>query len=89
MKYKVLKVMRGNYCSQLFVIEKGCIYVVPMPKKSDVIIAMKLFTNDIITSEPAVVDVAREETSIAVKIFASRSVLLSPCLKKECYCLTK
>ena len=61
--------MRGNDCSQLFVIEKGCLCVAPIAKKIDVITATKLFTNDVGTSEPTVEDLDREEMSRAVKSF--------------------
>ena len=60
MKSKGLKETIGNYYSQLFVMEKGCFYVMPIPKKIDVMIAMKLFTIDVGTLEPSVVDLVRE-----------------------------
>ena len=34
---------RGHTCCQLFVTDKGFIYVVPMKKKSEVLLAIKQF----------------------------------------------
>ena len=69
MKSNGLKGTRGSDCYQLFAIENGCFCVVTMPKKSNALIALKLFDNGISMPEPEVVDVAREETSRAVKSF--------------------
>ena len=41
-KKKGLKSTRGNTCCQLFVTDKGYIYVVPMRKESEVLLALKL-----------------------------------------------
>ena len=38
---------RGHTCCQLFVTDKGCIYVVPMKKKSEVLLAIKQFAKEI------------------------------------------
>ena len=39
---------RGHTCCQLFVTDKGFIYVVPMKRKSEVLLAMKQFAKEIV-----------------------------------------
>ena len=41
------KSTRGNTCCQLFVTDKGFVYIVPMKKKSEVPMALKMFTKEI------------------------------------------
>ena len=38
---------RGHTCHQLFVTDKGFIYVVPVKKKSEVLLAIKQFAKEI------------------------------------------
>ena len=44
---KAGKSTRGNTCCQLFVTDKGFLYIVPLKSKKDVILAMKPFSKEI------------------------------------------
>ena len=44
---KAKKITRGNTCAQLFVTDKGFIYIVPMRRESDVLRAMNQFAKAI------------------------------------------
>ena len=39
---------RGYTCCQLFVTDKGLIYVVPMKRKSEVLLAIKQFAKELV-----------------------------------------
>jgi hypothetical protein len=41
------KSSRGHTCCQLFVTDKGFVYVVPMKRKGEVLLAMKQFAKEI------------------------------------------
>ena len=67
-KSKKLKHLRQNTCCQLFVTDKGCVFVCPIERESDVLLALKLFAKDV--GAPALVnDGARSETSAEVRTF--------------------
>ena len=46
------KSTRGHMCCQLFVTDKGFVYVVPMRRKSNVILAVKLFARKLEHQKP-------------------------------------
>ena len=46
-KKKSLKSARSNTCYQLFVMDKGYLYVILIRKESEVLLAIKLFTKDL------------------------------------------
>ena len=54
---------RGNTCCQLFVTDKGFIYVVPMKFKSKVLPAIKQFAKEAGTPDAIVSDMAKEQVS--------------------------
>ena len=54
---------RGNTCCQLFVMDKGFIYVVPMKCKSEVLSAIKQFAKEVGVPDAIVSDIAREQVS--------------------------
>ena len=63
------KSSRGNTCCQLFVMDKGFVYVIPMRRKSDVLAAVKQFAKDIGAPDAFVADNSREQTSFELKKF--------------------
>ena len=62
---------RGHTCCQLFVTDKGFIYVVPMKKKSEVLLAIKQFAKEIHAPESFVADMSGEQMSSEVKKFCN------------------
>ena len=62
---------RGNTCCQLFVTNKGFIYVVPMKHKSEVLSAIKQFAKEVGVPDTIVSDMAREQVSQDVRQFCS------------------
>ena len=65
------KSSRGNTCCQLFVMEQGFLYVVPMKRKSEVMQAVKQFAKEIGAPDAIVCDLAIEQTSAEVKQFCN------------------
>ena len=65
------KSTRGNMCCQLFVMDKGYLYVVPMKHKGEVLQAIKQFTKEIGSSDAIVSDMAKEQLSQEVKHFCN------------------
>ena len=65
------KSSRGNTCCQLFVTDKGFVYVVPMKSKGDVLHAMKQFVKEIGTPEAFVCDMSGEQMSSNIKQFCN------------------
>lgn len=63
------KSSRGNSCMQLFVSDKGFIYVVPMQSKSQVPQALKMFAKEVGAPDAVICDAAREQISKEVKHF--------------------
>ena len=58
---------RGNTCCQLFVTDKGFIYVVPMKCKSEVLLAIKQFAKEVGAPDAIVSGMAREQVSQDVR----------------------
>jgi hypothetical protein len=65
------KSSRGHTCCQLFVTDKGFIYVVPMKRKGEVLQAMKQFAKEIGAPEAFVADMSGEQMSKEVKTFCT------------------
>ena len=62
---------RVNTCCQLFVMDKGFIYVVPMKRKSEVLLAIKQFAKEVSAPDAIVSDMAREQVSQDVQHFCN------------------
>ena len=62
---------QGHTCCQLFVTDKGFIYVVPMKKKSEVLLAIKQFAKEIGAPDSFVTDMSGEQMSSEVKKFCN------------------
>ena len=63
------KSSRGNMCCQLFVTDKGFIYVVPMKRKSEVMSAVKQFAKEIGAPDAIIRDMAQEQVSSDLRMF--------------------
>ena len=61
----------GNTHCQLFVMDKGFIYVVPMKRKSEVLLAIKQFAKEVGAPDAIVSDMAREQVSQDVRQFCN------------------
>jgi hypothetical protein len=66
---KARKSSRGHSCCQLFVTDKGFVYVVPMKSKSEVLQAVKQFAKEIGAPEAIICDPAGEQTSKPLRKF--------------------
>jgi transposase InsO family protein len=62
---------RGNTCCQLFVTDKGFVYVVPMKTKGEVLQALKQFAKEIGAPDAIVSDAAAEQSSQKLRKFCS------------------
>ena len=62
---------RGNTCCQLFVMDKGFIYIVPMGHKSEVLSAIKQFAKEVGAPDAIVSDMAKEQISQDVCNFSN------------------
>ena len=62
---------RGNTCCQLFVSDKGYIYVVPMATRSMLLHALKRFVKEVGTPEIIICDHLGEQSSDKVKQYCS------------------
>ena len=62
---------RGHTCCQLFVTDKGFIYVVPMKKKSEVLLTIKQFAKEIGAPDSFVADMSGKQMSSEVKKFCN------------------
>jgi hypothetical protein len=60
---KAGKSSRGNTCCQLFVTDKGFVYVVPMKTKGEVLQALEQFAKEIGAPDAIVSDAAAEQSS--------------------------
>jgi hypothetical protein len=69
---KVGKSTRGNTCCQLFVTDKGFVYVVPLKLESEVLQAIKQFAKEVGAPEAFIVDSARAQKSKDVRLFCSK-----------------
>ena len=63
------KSSRGIMCCQLFVMDKGFIYVVPMKRKSEVMAAVKQFAKEIGAPDVIICDMAQEQVSADIQMF--------------------
>ena len=63
------KSLRGNRCCQLFITDKGFVYVVLMKSKNkyDILSALKPFTKEIGAPEAIICDGSEEKTATKVK----------------------
>jgi hypothetical protein len=68
---KAGKSLRGNACCQLFVTDKGVVYVVPIKKESEVLQAVKQFAKKLGTPKALICNVARAQTSAAMHTFCN------------------
>jgi hypothetical protein len=66
---KAGKSSRGHTCCQLFVTDKGFVYVIPMKSKAEVLQAVKQFAKEIGAPDAIICDMAGEQTSHALKRF--------------------
>ena len=62
---------RGNKCCQLFVTDKGFVYVVPLKNEKDLLQAIKQFTKEIGAPEALICDAARAQKSEEVRRFCT------------------
>ena len=58
-------------CCQLFVMDKGFVYVIPMRRKSKVLQAIKQFAKEIGAPTSIIVDLASEQVSQEVRKFCN------------------
>jgi hypothetical protein len=68
---KAGKSSRGHTCCQLFVTDKGFVYVVPMKSKSEVLQAVKQFAKEIGAPDAIISDAAGEQSSQNLRKFCS------------------
>jgi hypothetical protein len=61
----------GHSCCQLFVTDKGFVYVVPMKRRGKVLLAMKQFANEIGAPDAFVADMSGEQMSKEVVVFSN------------------
>ena len=54
---------QGHTCCQLFVTDKGFVYVIPMRRKSEVLQVMKQFAKEIGVPTSIIADMASEQMS--------------------------
>ena len=62
---------RGHTCCQLFVTDKGFLYVVPMRRKSEVLQALKQFAKEIDAPTSIIADMSGEQMSHDVRKFCN------------------
>jgi hypothetical protein len=63
------KSSRGHTCCLVFVTHKGFVYVIPMERKGEVLLAMKQFAKEIGAPDGFVADMSGEQLSMDVKAF--------------------
>jgi len=63
------KSSRGHTCCQLFVTDKGFVYVVPMRTKSEVLHAVKQFAKEIGAPDAIIADAAKAQKSADLRRF--------------------
>ena len=68
---KAGKSTRGHTCCQLFVTDKGFVYVVPMRSRADVLLAVKQFAKEIGAPKALITDPAREQKSQELRKFCN------------------
>ena len=62
---------RGPTCCQLFVTDKGFLYVMPMRKKSEVLQAIKQFAKEIGAPTSIIADMSGEQMSHDIRKFCN------------------
>lgn len=65
------KSSRGHTCCQLFVTDKGFVYVVPMKRRGEVLQAMKEFAKEIGAPDAFIADMSGEQMAKDVKAFCN------------------
>ena len=65
------KEVSQNTCCQLFVMDKGFLYVVPTKRKLEVMQAVNQFTKEVGAPDALVCDMASKQTSAEVKQFCN------------------
>ena len=68
---KVGRSSRGHMCCQLFVTDKGFVYIIPMRRKSKVLQVIKQFAKEIGALTSIIADMAGEQMSQAVRKFCN------------------
>ena len=68
---KAGKSSRGHTCCQLFVTDKGFVYVVPMRSRSDILAAVKQFAKEIGAPDAIISDAAPEQKSRELRKFCN------------------
>ena len=63
------KSSHGNTCCQLFMTDKGFLYVVPMKRKSEVMLAVKQFAKEVGAPDSIVCDMSKEQTHSDLRMF--------------------
>jgi len=63
------KSSRQNTCCQLFVTDRGFVYVVPLRSKSEVLQAVKLFAKEVGAPDAIIADAAKEQQSTELRGF--------------------
>ena len=63
------KLSHGHTCCQLFVTDKGFVYVIPMRTKSEVLQAVKQFAKEIGAPDAIICDISCEQTSRSLRKF--------------------
>ena len=58
---------RGHTCCQLFIMDKGFIYIVPVRRKSEVLQAIEQFAKEIGVPTSIIADMASEQMSQEVR----------------------
>jgi hypothetical protein len=66
---KAGKSTKGHTCCQLFVTDKGFLYVVPMKSKSEVLHDLKQFSKEVGAPEAIIADSSKEQKSQDVRRF--------------------
>ncbi len=69
---KAGKSTRNNTCCQLFVTDKGFVYVVPLKTKANVLDAVKQFAKEIGATDPLIFDMSGEQTSQPMRKFCHK-----------------
>ena len=65
------KSSRDSICCQLFIMDNGFVYVVPMKKKSEVLQAVKQFAKEVGALDAIIADMAGEQMSRDLKCFCN------------------
>ena len=69
---KAGKSSRGNTCGQLFVSDKGLVFVVPMKRKSEVPLSLKLFAKECVAQMPSSVMLLASKSQRKCEYYVTR-----------------